>query len=274
MMTNQDGIIVVKIGGATGVDYAAVCADAVRLIQARKQVVLVHGGSADATTLGENLNYPPRFVTSPSGFTSRYTDRRTLEIFAMAVNGDLNTRIVEQMRMLGVNAFGMSGLDGGLVTAKRKGSIRIIDNGKRKMLHGDYTGKIQEVNSGLLQTLLSGGYTPVIAPMASSLEGEALNTDADRMAAMVASALNAENLLLLTAVPGLMRSFPDETTLITNLSLTDLEAALEYAEGRMKKKVLGAQEALNGGTQQVIIADGRVEEPISNALAGNGTTIS
>lgn len=274
MMTDQDGIIVVKIGGAAGVDYAAVCADAAKSIQAGKRVVLVHGGSADATALGEDLNYPPRFVTSPSGFTSRYTDRRTLEIFAMAVNGDLNTRIVEQMRMLGVNAFGMSGLDGGLVTAKRKASIRVMDNGKRKMLHGDYTGKIQVVDSGLLQTLLSGGYTPVIAPMAASLEGEALNTDADRMAAMVASALKAQSLLLLTAVPGLMQSFPDETTLIADLSVTDLDAALEYAEGRMKKKVLGAQEALDGGTQQVIIADGRVKEPISNALAGNGTTIS
>ncbi|KAA3643612.1 MAG: [LysW]-aminoadipate kinase [Chloroflexi bacterium] len=266
-------MIVIKIGGAAGVDYSAVCTDAARLIEAGKQVVLVHGGSADATALGEDIGHPPRFVTSPSGFTSRYTDRRTLDIFAMAVNGGLNTRIVEQLRTLGVNAFGMSGLDGGLITAKRKGSIRIVENGKRKMLHDDYTGKIQHVDVSLLQTFLAAGYTPVISPMAVSQDGEALNTDADRMAAMIAAALKAQNLLLLTAVPGLMRSFPDESTLISDLSQRDLKVALEYAEGRMKKKVLGAQEALDGGAQQVIIADGRIEAPISNALSGNGTTI-
>lgn len=256
-----------------GVDFSAVCKDAAGLIEGGQKLVVVHGGSADATALGEEINYPSRFVTSPSGFTSRYTDRRTLDIFAMAVNGGLNTRIVEQLRRLGVNAFGMSGLDGGLVTARRKGSIRIVENGKRKMLHGDYTGKIQDVNADLLHSLLHAGYTPVIAPMAVSQKGEALNTDADRMAAMVAAALLAKNLLLLTAVPGLMRSFPDESSLISDLTFGELEASLEYAEGRMKKKILGAQEALEGGAKQVIIADGRVEAPISNALSGNGTTI-
>jgi acetylglutamate/LysW-gamma-L-alpha-aminoadipate kinase len=113
----------------------------------------------------------------------------------------------------------------------------------------------------------------VIAPLAASQDGEALNVDADRAAAMVATALQAQLLVLLTAVPGLLRKFPDESTLIRNLSLSRLEEALNIAEGRMKKKVLGAQEALLGGVRQVIIADGRVASPIANAIAGNGTVI-
>ena len=90
---------------------------------------------------------------------------------------------------------------------------------------------------------------------------------------MVASALKAGVLVLLTAVPGLMKNFPDETTLIRQLPQNQLPAALEAAQGRMKKKVLGAEEALQGGVGQVIIADGRIANPISNALAGNGTII-
>jgi len=121
--------------------------------------------------------------------------------------------------------------------------------------------------------LFNAGSLPVIAPVAVSEKGEALNVDADRAAAMVASALRAETLLLLTAVPGLMKSLPDESTLIRQLRQSELPAASEAAQGRMKKKVLGAEEALKGGVGRVIIADGRIQDPISNALKGNGTVI-
>ena len=269
--TNQT--IVVKLGGTEGVDFSAICQDAAALLEEGQRLVLVHGGSAEATTLGESIGHPPRFVTSPSGFTSRYTDRQTLEVFAMAVNGKINTLLVEQLQHLGVNALGLSGVDGQLMLAKRKSAIRIVENGKKKVLRDDYTGKIEQVNVELLTTLLEGGYTPVVAPMAVSHKGEALNVDADRAAAMIAAALKADHLLLLTAVPGLLRDFPDESSLIRKLSATQLDDAFEIAQGRMKKKVLGSQEALEGGVGQVIIADGRVENPISNALAGNGTII-
>ena len=272
-ITNRKSTIVVKLGGTEGVDFSAICRDAASLLEGGQRLVLVHGGSAEANALGEGVGYPPRFDTSPSGFTSRYTDRKTLEIFAMAVNGKVNTLLVEQLQILGVNAFGLSGLDGQVMVAKRKAAIRIVENGKRKMLRDDYTGKIQQINTELLNTLLEAGYTPVIAPLAVSEQGEALNVDADRAAAMVAAALNADTLLLLTAVPGLLRNFPDERSLIKNLSHAELEGAIEIAQGRMKKKVLGAGEALTGGVGQVIIADGRVGNPISNALFGYGTVI-
>ncbi len=269
----QTSTLVVKLGGTEGVDFSAICTDALQLLADGRRLVFVHGGSAEANALGEAVGYPPRFVTSPSGYTSRYTDRRTLEVFLMAVNGKVNSLLVEQLQKLGVNAFGMSGLDGRLIQAKRKAAIRIVENGKRKMLRDDYTGKITEVNAALLGTLLDGGCLPVVAPIAVSERGEALNVDADRAAAMVAAALHADALLLLTAAPGLMRRFPDESTLIRTLPQTQLDEARTYAQGRMKKKVLGAQEALQGGVSRVIIADGRVPQPISGALAGQGTVI-
>lgn len=266
-------ITVVKLGGTEGVDFSAICQDAAELLKAGEKLVFVHGGSAEANALGEALGTPPKFITSPSGYTSRYTDRKTLEVFLMAVNGKVNSLLTEQLQMLGINAFGLCGLDGRLLLAERKESIQSVENGKRKIIRDDYTGKIETVNDRLLWALLEMGFLPVIAPVAVSHKGEALNVDADRAAAMVASALKAETLLLLTAVPGLMEKFPDESTLIKHLPQSKLPAALEMAQGRMKKKVLGAEEALQGGVGRVIIADGRVERPISNALDGNGTVI-
>jgi acetylglutamate/LysW-gamma-L-alpha-aminoadipate kinase len=275
MENMHNSIIVVKLGGTEGVDFSAICTDAAELLKQGKQLVLVHGGSAEANSLGEALGTPPKMITSPSGYTSRYTDRKTLEIFLMAVNGKVNSLLTEQLQMLGVNALGLCGLDGKLMQATRKDSIQSIDaeRGKRKIIRDDYTGKIEAVNSALLNMLLNAGYLPVIAPVAVSEKGEALNVDADRAAAMVASALQAETLILLTAVPGLMKNFPDESTLIRQLPQSQLAAASEAAQGRMKKKVLGAEEALKGGVTQVIIADGRIQNPITNALEGNGTVI-
>jgi [amino group carrier protein]-L-2-aminoadipate 6-kinase len=269
----EQPITVVKLGGTEGIDFSAVCADAAALLNQGNKLVLVHGGSAEANSLGEALGTPPKFITSPSGYTSRYTDAKTLEIFIMAVNGKVNTLLVEQLQQIGINAIGLSGLDGRLMQAARKETIQSIENGKRKVIRDDYTGRIEKVNEDLLHLLLDAGYLPVIAPLALSQKGEALNVDADRAAAMVAAALHAESLILLTAVPGLMKDFPDAATLIQNLSRNQIPTALEVAQGRMKKKVLGAEEALQGGVRRVIIADGRIENPIANALMGKGTVI-
>jgi acetylglutamate/LysW-gamma-L-alpha-aminoadipate kinase len=272
-MMERTSITVVKLGGTEGVDFSTICQDAAELLKQGSQLVFVHGGSAEANALGESLGAPPKMLTSPSGYTSRYTDRKTLEIFLMAVNGKVNSLLTEQLQMLGVNALGLCGLDGKLMQATRKDSIQSVENGKRKIIRDDYTGKIGTVNCELLMLLLNAGYLPVIAPVAVSKKGEALNVDADRAAAMVASALKAETLILLTAVPGLMENFPDESTVIRQLPQSQLAAATEAAQGRMKKKVLSAQEALRGGVSRVIIADGRIQTPISKALAGMGTVI-
>ncbi len=267
-------MIVVKVGGAKGVSFAAICRDAARLIAEGETILFVHGGSAETNDISSQLGHPPRFVTSTTGFTSRYTDRKTLEIFAMVTNGRINTLLVECLQKAGVNAFGLSGIDGRVMIARRKESIRIVENGKQVILRDDYTGKIEHVEAGLLKTLLYNGLTPVISPLAISREGVALNVDADRAAAMIAGAIGAEQLLILTNVSGLMQKFPDESTLIRHIPRLGLDNALNIAEGRMKKKVLGACEAMELGVRKVVFADGRGENPLTAALAGEGTVIS
>jgi acetylglutamate/LysW-gamma-L-alpha-aminoadipate kinase len=267
-------MIVVKAGGNVGLDMEAVCADVAGLVQGGERVVLVHGGSHETNMISERLGHPPRFVTSVSGYISRYTDRETLEIFAMVTAGRINKLLVEQLQGSGVNAIGLSGLDGRLLEAKRKPALRIVENGKRKVLRGDYSGRIERVNETLLHSLLVGGYVPVIAPLAISHKGEALNVDGDRVAAAISSALKAQTLVILSNVPGLLRDFPDEGSLISYIPAEQAAEALErYAQGRMKKKLLGAIEALDEGVDKVVIADGRISQPLQRALDGKGTVI-
>lgn len=267
-------MIVVKLGGNSSVDLKAVCADIAELVAQGKQAVLVHGGSHETNVISEKLGHPTRFVTSVSGYVSRYTDRETLEIFAMVTAGRINKMLVERLQQLGVNAVGLSGLDGRLLEGRRKSALRIVENGKRKVLRGDWSGRIEQVNVTLLHTLLEAGYVPVVAPLAISYESEALNVDGDRVAAAIGSALKAQKVIILSNVPGLLRNFPDETTLIPHIPLEQAEEHLDrYAQGRMKRKLLGAIEALHNGVGQVVIADGRVAQPLHRALAGQGTVI-
>lgn len=267
-------MIVVKVGGSEGIDLDAVCRDVAELIKEGQELVLVHGGSHETNIVAEKLGHPPRFVTSVSGYTSRFTDRETLEIFEMVYCGKVNKSIVERLQRLGVNAVGLSGLDGRLLEGRRKEAIRIREGSKRRVLHGDYTGIVERVNVELLRLLLDNGYLPVVTPPAISYQSEGINVDGDRAAAAIAQALGATELVILSNVPGLLRDFPDETTLIPRIERARAEEALAFAEGRMKKKVLGAIEALEAGVGRVIFADGRVEAPIHAALAGRGTVIA
>ena len=267
-------MIVVKVGGSAGINYDLVCDDIAALVKSGQQVILVHGGSHETNVISEKLGKPPRVLTSPQGYTSRYTDSETLDIFAMVYAGKMNTRIVERLQKRGVNALGLSGIDGRLLEGPRKATVRAVENGRQVLVRDDYTGKVEKVNVALLQLLLGAGYTPVIAPPACSTEGEAINVDGDRAAAMIASRIGAKQLIILSNVPGLLRQFPDESTLISHIRYAELEQALSFAEGRMKKKVLGASEAIAGGVEQVIFADARIAQPIQAALSGKGTTIS
>lgn len=266
-------MIIVKVGGGAGMDYDALCADLAELWAAGQRLVLVHGGSDETNQLAERLGHPPRFVTSPSGFSSRYTDRTTLEIFMMAVAGKVNKTMVERLQRLGINAVGLAGIDGRVLEGQRKAMIRVVEDGKQKVLRDDWTGTIERVNAGLLRLLLDAGYLPVVAPIAASAQGEAVNVDGDRAAAALAEGLAADTLLLLSNVPGLLRSFPDEASLIRHIPRAAIDDYLPVAAGRMKKKVLGAAEALRGGVGRVILGDARVAQPISRALAGAGTVI-
>jgi acetylglutamate/LysW-gamma-L-alpha-aminoadipate kinase len=264
--------VVVKVGGSAGINQDFVAADVESLVKQGTQLVLMHGAGNEANLLGEKLGHPARHVTSPQGYTSRYTDRETLEIYVMAAR-KINTLLVERLQKLGVNAIGLSGIDGRLLQGTRKDAIRIVENGRQRILRDDFTGRVEKVNAALLQSLLDGGYVPVVAPLAISYQGDAVNVDGDRAAAMIAGALGADQLIILTNVPGLLKAFPDESSLVEHIDKQRLQASVEFAEGRMKKKVLGASEALSLGVRRVVLADGRVESPIRRAIEGRGTVI-
>ncbi|MBI4539913.1 MAG: [LysW]-aminoadipate kinase [Gemmatimonadetes bacterium] len=266
-------MIVVKIGGSEGIDLDAVCEDVAALVREGTPLVLVHGGSHETNRLATALGHPPQFVLSPSGHTSRRTDRRTLEIFEMVYCGLVNKGVVERLQQQGVRAVGLSGLDGPIWQGPRKAAIRVVEDGKTRVLHDDYTGVVEIVNTEILDLLLSRGYLPVLTPPAASFDGEAINVDGDRAAAATAVALRAHALVLLSNVPGLLRDFPDETSLVPRIARDALEDYMGLAGGRMRKKLLGAREALDGGLQRVVMGDGRAHEPVRRALAGAGTVI-
>lgn len=261
--------LVVKIGGGAGVATSNIVQEVARCVADGERVVLLHGGSDLTNTLSQRLGHEIRMITSPGGMTSRYTDSETLRIFAMAV-GQINSELVALLQQQGVNAFGLSGVDGRLLLARRKAAIRsVTPEGRVQIVRDDYTGQIERVNGALLQQLLDAGYTPVIAPLALSYEGERLNVDGDRAAAAVAVALQAETLAIMTNVPGLLADPADQSTLIRTICADQLDEAMNYAQGRMRKKMLGAQEALRGGVTRVCIGSASLQA----VLNGAGTTI-
>jgi acetylglutamate/LysW-gamma-L-alpha-aminoadipate kinase len=247
--------------------------DVARLVAAGERIVLVHGGSHETNVLATALGHPPRFVTSVSGVESRYTDRETLEIFAMAAAGKVSTLLVEGLQARGVDAIGLSGIDGGVLRAERKGALKVHENGKIRILRDDFTGRVVAVNHGLLELLLARGHMPVIAPLALG-DGVALNVDGDRAAAAVAAALRADTLVILSNVPGLLEDVSDPGSLVRTVARGELDRAMDLARGRMKKKVMGAREALAAGVGRVVLADARVAEPVRRALAGEGTVFA
>jgi acetylglutamate/LysW-gamma-L-alpha-aminoadipate kinase len=267
-------MIVIKAGGGTTLDIDAIVADIVALQATGTRLLLVHGGAQTTNQVAEALGHPPQFVTSETGHVSRRTDRRTLEIFEMVYCGQLNKMWVEKLQRAGINAVGLSGLDGRVFEGTRKDTLRIKVDGRRMVLRDDWTGTVERVNTALLRLLIDGGYFPVLTPPGASTAGEAINVDGDRAAAMVAGAFAAEALVILTDMPGLLKQFPDESTLIREIPRGQADRFMQFAEGRMKKKVMGAVEAIAGGVKRVIFADGRIANPISAAMAGGGTHIS
>lgn len=243
---------VIKAGGSAGVDRAAV-ADLVASLATQGPVVLVHGASAETDKLSTLLGHPPQTIVSPSGHQSRRTDRRTLEIFAMAALGVENFLYVELLQKRGIDAMGLSGLSGRLLVGKRK-VVRALKDGKTVLLRDDFTGSIDEVNADLLRELLAARRVPVVAPLALSTEGEAVNVDGDRAAARIAAALGAERLVILTNVPGILTDISDPSSVLDDATVDEADA---LAQGRMKKKVLAAREALDGGVDEVWIRSAR-----------------
>ncbi|SNZ15658.1 N-acetylglutamate kinase [Natronoarchaeum philippinense] len=269
---------VLKIGGARAVDPAGALADVAELVSQGEDVVVVHGGSTAVDDTLEALGEEPTYVETPGGVVGRFTDERTMEVFEMVLPGKLNTDLTEALQNQGVNAVGLSGVDGKVLSGRRKSAVRVVEDGKKKIKRGDHSGKITDVNADLLETLLAGEYTPVVTvPMLGEEKSggyTAVNADADRAAAAVAGALDA-TLVVLTDVPGILEDPEDESTLIeTADDPAGLELIEDAAEGFMTKKVMAAKEALSDGADEVVVADANAEEPVLSAVDGGGTHIA
>ncbi|WP_222915084.1 acetylglutamate/acetylaminoadipate kinase [Natrinema sp. SYSU A 869] len=269
--------VVVKIGGARAVEPEGALADVASLVDDGEDVVVVHGGSTAVDETLEELGEEPTYVETPGGVVGRFTDERTMDVFKMVMPGKLNTDLVESLHNEGVNAVGLSGTDGKLLEGKRKSAVRVKEDGKKKIKRGDHSGTIESVNADLLEMTLDGGYTPVVSVPVLGREKEggytAVNADADRAAAAVAGALEAD-LVVLTDVSGIYEDPDDESTKIDSASTPDeFSAVKDAAEGFMTKKVMAAEEALEGGATSVIVATANADEPITSALEGEGTTL-
>ncbi|RRJ32353.1 acetylglutamate/acetylaminoadipate kinase [Halocatena pleomorpha] len=267
--------VVVKIGGARAVDPDGALSDVASLVEGGTQVVVVHGGSTAVDDTLEALGESPEYVETPSGVVGRFTDERTMEVFSMVLPGQLNTDLVVGLQNEGVDAVGLSGVDGGLLTGARKSAVRVLEDGKKKIRRGDHSGRIENVNSDLLETLLETGHTPVVTVPMLADDGVAVNTDADRAAAAVAGALSGD-LVVLTDVPGVLADVDDESSVIDRVdSPPTYETLTAAAEGFMSRKVMAATEALENGATTATIASANTERPISEALdETNGTLIT
>ncbi|HVD03606.1 MAG TPA: [LysW]-aminoadipate kinase [Candidatus Dormibacteraeota bacterium] len=261
----------VKVGGGSSINWDELSDDLARIWR-REPVVVVHGASKELDRISSLLGHPPVPVHSMSGIQSRYTDDATMDIFTMVYAGSANAAAVQRLRRSGVDAVGLSGLDGAVLRCREKGVLRTRDaDGRQRVLRGDRTGVVTEVNSRLLHLLLGAGYMPVLCPPAISDQQRAMNVDGDRAAAQVARALAADTLVLLSDVPGLLLDPADPSTLVKDVRRHEIGRAMEIARGRMRLKVLAAREALQAGVDRVVLSDGRVSEPISRACRGEGT---
>ncbi len=268
-------LIVLKLGGrllAQDVSLNELFDDLAQISKNHK-VVVCHGGGPQIDDLLSRLGIEPVILESASGVKSRITDKETLEVAEMVMAGKENKEIVSKLLKRGVNAVGISGLDGNTIQSKKKDKLVIIDpeSGKKRIFRGDNSGKIDKVNPQLLKLLLDNNYTPVVAPITASEEMDPLNTDGDRTAVHVASALKADKLILFTDVAGVMK----EDQLISKIGREEMKDYFNYAQGGMKKKIYAAKEALELGIQEVIISSGLIQKPISDAVAGKvGTSLS
>ncbi|MFO1535480.1 MAG: [LysW]-aminoadipate kinase [Thermoplasmatota archaeon] len=272
-MVAPSGMLVVKLGGAAGIDPQPVLADLAALAKEGVPWVLVHGGNSELDEVSRRMGHAPRFVTSPSGHSSRVTDPQTIGLIQMVYRGRINNDLVLRLQGLGVNAVGLSGVDGGLLRAVRKEAVKVVEGERKFLLKDDFTGKVHTVNTALLRLLLDAGYHPVVTLPALADTGEAVNVDGDRAAAIVAASLGAADYLNLSNVPGLLRDPADPASLVGRIPRDGLDAFESFAQGRFKKKLLGVREALAGGVGRVVLGSANGEHPVRAALAGQGTVI-
>jgi len=263
-------MIVVKIGGSIVDGLHSTAIEDIKNIIKRDKLVLVHGGGKEVTNIATKLGKEQKFIISPSGVKSRYTDKETAEIYTMVMSGKINKAIVGMLLRHGIKAVGISGLDGVVLKAQRKKKLLIVNEKGRKMaVDGGYTGKIHGVDPSLINVLLDQGYTPVVSPVAISEEFDFLNVDGDRAAAYIAAGLKAQIVVFITNVAGLIL----QDKLVTDITLEQANSSLSKIGYGMEKKIIASKEAIEMGVTESVIASGKVEYPISAAIAHNNCTV-
>ncbi|HMS16108.1 MAG TPA: [LysW]-aminoadipate kinase [Planctomycetota bacterium] len=262
-------MMILKIGGGAAINLAGIAADIAALNQ---PVVVVHGANALRDDLAKRLGIEKRVLTSVSGYSSVYSDEDAIDLLMMAYAGSRNKRLVELLQRQGVNAIGLSGLDGRLVQGSRNKGIR-TRLGEKTMLIRDFSGKPRSINTPLLKLLLENGYLPVLCVPIIDEEGFAINSENDDIVTLLQRELIAETVIHLIEAPGFLSDPKDENSLVDKLTVNDLAAREREVEGRMKRKILALRSLFEAGTPRVILADGRVTNPVRDALEGKGTVI-
>lgn len=247
---------VVKVGGDIAEDDAglhAFCEEVALLAQVGIRVVMVHGGGKQATELSQKLGIEPKMIQG-----RRVTDERTLDVVMMVFAGKINTEILGSLRRAGVDAVGLSGVDGGIINAVRRPPKKIFNEktGREEVVDFGHVGDIVSIDTRLLSTLLAADFVPVIASLGGDDQGNILNINADTVASEIAAALRAEKLILASDVDGILRT---DETLISRVTPEEIDALIRQGviRGGMIPKAQGAVEALLDGVKSVHIINGK-----------------
>ncbi len=228
--------------------------------------VVVHGGGKQSTELAHSLGAEARFVHG-----RRVTAAKDLEVAAMTLNGTVNARLLSSCRKLGLPAVGVSGVDAGLILARRRPPVTVEgDEGKETVDYG-FVGDIEEVNPGLLEDLLDNGHLPVVSPLSADTEGRLLNINADTVAAALAVALDAEKLILMTGAAGVLADANRAASLVPYIDLAGLDqlrrdGSLTYG---MLPKATAIESALNGGVRRVHVISYHLDDSLLTEVFTN-----
>ena len=250
-------IVVVKYGGNAMVNEQLkqqVMEDIVLLWLIGVKVVLVHGGGPEISELMKKLGKQPQFVDG-----LRVTDQETVDIVQMVLVGKVNKTLVNLLEMKGGRAVGLSGMDGRLIEAKMKDE-RL-----------GFVGEVTKIHISPVTDLLDKGYIPVVSTVGCDRQGNAYNINGDTAAAHIAGALNAERLIMMTDIAGILRDKDDPSTLIPEITLSKAKElyASGVISGGMIPKVDCCVTALHAGVKNVVIMDGRVPHSILMELLTN-----
>lgn len=260
---------IVKIGGGQTMAIEAILSDIKNL---GEPTLIVHGANFWRDELAKNLGYTLQRLVSEKGQSSVYSDERLLDIQLMSYAGLRNKRIVEAAQKQGLNAIGLTGLDGGLVRAKRNPGIRVNEGGKRRLVH-DLSGKPQSINRPLLTYLLAEGYLPVLTVPFLDEQGQAVNSENDDLVALLHREIGSSRIFFCIEAAGLLRESDRPDSLIRELDQPSLDAELQQSQGRIKRKLFALNQIIKAGPTTVHICDGRIDKPLLSAIHGGGTCL-